>query len=65
MKWGIVKKVYGCKYYWNNKKRQWEGLLDNATEFYYLAELKREIGFLGEGEWERVIKKEPTANRPS
>jgi len=27
----IKKKVHKCTYWWNEKRKRWEGLLDNAT----------------------------------
>lgn len=29
-----IKIVHGCKYWWNVKKKRWEGLINNVTPSY-------------------------------
>jgi hypothetical protein len=34
-----VKKVHGCRYWWNNKKKRWGGLINNATHKFQVKKV--------------------------
>jgi len=31
MTYQIIKHIHGLKYYWNNKQKNWQGLISNGT----------------------------------